>query len=58
MPSRRSLLSLVLVSSCALVDAARSGPLEEYEVLQYIDPLIGSANGGMRWTIAKRRLDG
>ncbi|KAJ5098796.1 Alpha-1-2-mannosidase [Penicillium argentinense] len=37
-------LSLVLASSRVLVGAA--GPVEDYDVLQYINPLIGSANGG------------
>lgn len=50
MPSRSSLLSLFLASSCVLVDAALPRPVEEYDVLQYIDPLIGSANGGMNQT--------
>jgi len=40
------LLSLVLASSRALVSALPALP-EDYDVLQYIDPLIGSANGGM-----------
>ncbi|OQD74732.1 hypothetical protein PENDEC_c009G02777 [Penicillium decumbens] len=39
------LLSLVLASSRALVSALPALP-EDYDVLQYIDPLIGSANGG------------
>lgn len=42
-----SLLSLFLVSSRVLVDAALPPPVKDYDVLQYIDPLIGSANGGM-----------
>ncbi|KAJ5689886.1 secreted glycosidase [Penicillium macrosclerotiorum] len=46
MPSQYSLLSLFLASSRALVDAAQPLPVEDYDVLQYIDPLIGSANGG------------
>lgn len=44
---RHLLLPLVLASSRALVDAALPAPPEDYDVLQYIDPLIGSANGGM-----------
>lgn len=47
MPSRSSFLSLFLASSRVLVDAALPRPVEEYDVLQYIDPLIGSANGGI-----------
>lgn len=42
----RLFLSLLLVGSNALVDADSSSA-EDYDVLQYIDPLIGSANGGM-----------
>lgn len=38
------LLSLFL--SRVLVKAADLSPVEDYDVLQYIDPLIGSANGG------------
>jgi hypothetical protein len=45
--SRHLLLSLVLASSRVLVDAALPALPEDYDVLQYIDPLIGSANGGM-----------
>lgn len=41
------LLPLVLASGRALVDAALPAPPGDYDVLQYIDPLIGSANGGM-----------
>lgn len=48
MLSRSLLLSLVLVSSGVLVDAALPRPIEEYDVLPYIDPLIGSANGGIK----------
>ncbi|KAJ6112890.1 Alpha-1-2-mannosidase [Penicillium capsulatum] len=43
--SSRLVLPLLMVGSNVLVSAA-SGPVEEYNVLQYIDPLIGSANGG------------
>lgn len=39
------ILSLFLASSRVLVDAA-SNAVEDYDVLQYINPLIGSANGG------------
>lgn len=46
MLSEYLILSLFLASSRALVHVARSSPVEEYDVLQYIDPLIGSANGG------------
>lgn len=38
------LLSLFL--SRILVNAADVSPVEDYDVLQYINPLIGSANGG------------
>lgn len=38
------LLSLFL--SRVLVTAADISPVEDYDVLQYINPLIGSANGG------------
>jgi hypothetical protein len=34
---------LILLTSHVLVNAA---PPEHYDVLQYINPLIGSANGG------------
>lgn len=44
---RHLLLSLVLVSGRVLVDAALPAVPDDYDVLQYIDPLIGSANGGM-----------
>lgn len=46
MPPYQLLLSLVLASSPVLVNAADSSPVEDYDVLQYVDPLIGSANGG------------
>ncbi|KAJ6143209.1 hypothetical protein N7471_002662 [Penicillium samsonianum] len=39
------LLSLFLTSRL-LVNAADTPPVEDYDVLQYINPLIGSANGG------------
>ena len=39
------LLSLIS-TSCILVNAADTPPVEDYDVLQYINPLIGSANGG------------
>lgn len=45
--SRHLLLSLVFASSRVLVDAALPALPEDYDVLQYVDPLIGSANGGM-----------
>jgi hypothetical protein len=41
----RLILSLVLASSRVLIDAAPNA-VEDYDVLQYINPLIGSANGG------------
>lgn len=44
---RHLLLSLVIASGCVLVDAALLAVPDDYDVLQYIDPLIGSANGGM-----------
>jgi hypothetical protein len=43
---RHLLLSLVLASGRGLVDAALPAVPDDYDVLQYIDPLIGSANGG------------
>lgn len=46
MPSARVLLSLFLASSCATVNAALPAVPDDYDVLQYIDPLIGTANGG------------
>jgi hypothetical protein len=46
MPPSQSLLSLVLIISRILVNAADPSPVEDYDVLQYVDPLIGSANGG------------
>ncbi|OQD89476.1 hypothetical protein PENANT_c002G04053 [Penicillium antarcticum] len=46
MPPYRFLLSLVLASSHVVVNAADPSPVEDYDVLQYTDPLIGSANGG------------
>ncbi|KAF3384297.1 putative secreted glycosidase [Penicillium rolfsii] len=46
MLSQHFILSLFLTSSRALVHAAQSPTVEDYDVLQYIDPLIGSANGG------------
>ncbi|KAJ5939698.1 secreted glycosidase [Penicillium verhagenii] len=47
MPSRRVLVSLFLTGSCALVHAAALPAVpDDYDVLQYIDPLIGTANGG------------
>lgn len=46
MLSQHLILSLILTGSRALVHAADTTPVEEYDVLQYIDPLIGSANGG------------
>jgi hypothetical protein len=46
MLSQHLILSLFLASGRVLVNAAQSPPVEDYDVLQYIDPLIGSANGG------------
>jgi hypothetical protein len=46
MPPYNLLLSLLLTGP-ALVNAADRHPVEDYDVLQYINPLIGSANGGM-----------
>lgn len=46
MLSQHLILSLFLASGRVLVNAAQSSPVEDYDVLQYIDPLIGSANGG------------
>jgi hypothetical protein len=46
MPPYQLLLSLALASSRVLVNAANPSPVEDYDVLQYVDPLIGSANGG------------
>ncbi|KAJ6036369.1 secreted glycosidase [Penicillium herquei] len=47
MPSySRVLLSLFLTSSYNLVSAALPATPGDYDVLQYIDPLIGTANGG------------
>ncbi|KAJ5091805.1 Alpha-1,2-mannosidase [Penicillium alfredii] len=45
MLSRQLLLSLFLASSCALADP-NPPPVPDYDVLQYVDPLIGSAEGG------------
>lgn len=45
MPPYRFLLSLFLTSH-VLVNAADSSPVDDYDVLQYVNPLIGSANGG------------
>ncbi|KAJ5135750.1 CAZyme family GH92 [Penicillium bovifimosum] len=45
MPPYNLLLSL-LFTSAGLVNAADRHPQEDYDVLQYINPLIGSANGG------------
>ncbi|OOQ90455.1 putative alpha-1,2-mannosidase family protein [Penicillium brasilianum] len=45
MLSQHVILSLFLASSRALAGTAVSS-VEDYDVLQYIDPLIGSANGG------------
>lgn len=39
-------LLLPLFLSRVLVTAADISPVEDYNVLQYINPLIGSANGG------------
>lgn len=44
MPPYKLLLSL-FITSRALANADTS-PVEDYDVLQYINPLIGSANGG------------
>jgi hypothetical protein len=52
--SRHLLLSLVLASSRVLVDAALPALPEDYDVLQYVDPLIGSANGGMENAVPTR----
>ncbi|KAJ5767132.1 Alpha-1-2-mannosidase [Penicillium nucicola] len=46
MPQYQLLLSLALASSHILVSATDSSPVEDYDVLQYVDPLIGTANGG------------
>ncbi|KAJ6102898.1 secreted glycosidase [Penicillium sp. IBT 16267x] len=46
MPSRRVLVLLFFASSCALVNAEHPALPGDYDVLQYIDPLIGTANGG------------
>jgi hypothetical protein len=46
MPPYKLLLSLFFTSSRTLVNAADTSPVEDYDVLQYINPLIGSANGG------------
>ena len=46
MLSQHLFLWLFLASGRALVKAAQSPAVEEYDVLQYIDPLIGTANGG------------
>ncbi|OQE31122.1 hypothetical protein PENFLA_c002G09933 [Penicillium flavigenum] len=45
MSTYKLLLSLFLTSR-VLVSAADTSPVEDYDVLQYINPLIGSANGG------------
>lgn len=43
----RVLLSFLLASAaCLAAKVASRDPLYDYDVLQYIDPLIGSANGG------------
>ncbi|KAJ5489234.1 secreted glycosidase [Penicillium diatomitis] len=39
-------LSVILASRCALTDALEFASIDNYDVLPYIDPLIGSANGG------------
>ena len=39
-------LLLLLLTSRVLVSATDTSPVEDYDALQYIDPLIGSANGG------------
>ncbi|KAJ5777306.1 secreted glycosidase [Penicillium odoratum] len=44
--SRRVLVSLLLTSSCALVNAVLPAVPDNYDVLQYINPMIGTANGG------------
>ncbi|KAJ6116188.1 hypothetical protein N7523_005545 [Penicillium sp. IBT 18751x] len=43
---RDLLLSLLITSGRVLVDAALPAVPDDNDVLQYIDPLIGSANGG------------
>ncbi|KAJ5140150.1 secreted glycosidase, partial [Penicillium atrosanguineum] len=43
---RYLLLSLVIASGRVLANAALPAVPDDYDVLQYIDPLIGSANGG------------
>ncbi len=48
MLSQHLFLSLFLANGRALVKAAQSPAVEEYDVLQYIDPLIGTANGGKK----------
>lgn len=40
------LLLSLFSTSRILVNAADTPLLEDYDVLQYINPLIGSANGG------------
>lgn len=43
----RVFLSFLLVSTaCLAAKVASRDPFYDYDVLQYIDPLIGSANGG------------
>lgn len=52
----RLFLSLAAASAAVFVDAA-DPPVEEYDVLQYIDPLIGSANGGTCCFEARQTLN-
>jgi hypothetical protein len=42
----RLILSLPLISSRVRANAVSVNTPEDYDVLQYINPLIGSANGG------------
>ena len=44
--SSKLILSLVLSGSRVLVDAASPYTVDDYDVLQYINPLIGSSDGG------------
>ena len=46
MLSSRLILSVVFTGSCVLVDAASPYVVDDYDVLQYINPLIGSSDGG------------
>ncbi|KAJ5568752.1 Alpha-1-2-mannosidase [Penicillium hetheringtonii] len=46
MLSSKLILSLVLSGSRVLVDAASPYTVDDYDVLQYINPLIGSSDGG------------